>query len=294
MVQERIRETLSSMSPSFQEVGRWMLDNYDSIGFTSVNELSKIIGGVSNASLVRYTQALGFTGYKQFKETVQEELRTKLKPDSNVVLNELDVLPIKKKLQKLADNEIQNLSKTLKGLSVQSLSRMVQGGVLGCNRIFVSGFGVSKNIMQIFEYALVSMQIKEVHSITGSISDYSARLASMNSSDCLFIMTMPPPYSPPEALQVANAAHARKVKVYLFTDSAACPIYPIADSVACSANNSLLLTNSFVGMVAVIQVFINMLLLGSDENLIPPHMKAVVATEREGYAWLKSQKEVLR
>lgn len=289
MVQERIRETLSSMSPSFQEVGRWMLDNYDSIGFTSVNELSKIIG-VSNASLVRYTQALGFSGYKQFKETVQEELRTKLKPDSNVVLNELDVLPIKKKLQKLADNEIQNLSKTLKGLSVQSLSRMVQG-VLQSDRIFVSGFGVSKNIMQIFEYALVSMQIKEVHSITGSISDYSARLASMNSSDCLFIMTMPP-YSP-EALQVANAAHARKVKVYLFTDSAACPIYPIADSVACSANNSLLLTNSFVGMVAVIQVFINMLLLGSDENLIP-HMKAVVATEREGYAWLKSQKEVLR
>ena len=266
-----------------------MLDNYDSIGFTSVNELSKIIG-VSNASLVRYTQALGFSGYKQFKETVQEELRTKLKPDSNVVLNELDVLPIKKKLQKLADNEIQNLSKTLKGLSVQSLSRMVQG-VLQSERIFVSGFGVSKNIMQIFEYALVSMQIKEVHSITGSISDYSARLASMNSADCLFIMTMPP-YSP-EALQVANAAHARKVKVYLFTDSAACPIYPIADSVACSANNSLLLTNSFVGMVAVIQVFINMLLLGSDENLIP-HMKAVVATEREGYAWLKSQKEVLR
>jgi len=277
------------MSPSFQEVGSWMLDNYDSIGFTSVNELSKIIG-VSNASLVRYTQALGFSGYKQFKETVQEELRTKLKPDSNVVLNELDVLPIKKKLQKLADNEIQNLSKTLKGLSVQSLSRMVQG-VLQSERIFVSGFGVSKNIMQIFEYALVSMQIKEVHSITGSISDYSARLASMNSADCLFIMTMPP-YSP-EALQVANAAHARKVKVYLFTDSAACPIYPIADSVACSANNSLLLTNSFVGMVAVIQVFINMLLLGSDENLIP-HMKAVVATEREGYAWLKSQKEVLR
>lgn len=289
MVQERIRETLSSISPSFQEVGRWMLDNYDSIGFTSVNELSKVIG-VSNASLVRYTQALGFSGYKQFKETVQEELRTKLKPDSNVVLNELDVLPIKKKLQKLADNEIQNLSKTLKGLSVQSLSRMVQG-VLQSDRIFVSGFGVSKNIMQIFEYALVSMQIKEVHSITGSISDYSARLASMNSSDCLFIMTMPP-YSP-EALQVANAAHARKVKVYLFTDSAACPIYPIADSVACSANNSLLLTNSFVGMVAVIQVFINMLLLGSDENLIP-HMKAVVAAEREGYAWLKSQKEVLR
>ena len=286
MVKERVRETLAHMPPSFQVIGRWLLENYDSIGFTSVHELSKSIG-VSNASLVRYTQALGFKGYKQFRETVQDEVKTKLKSDPDVALNELDLLPAKKQLQKLADNEINNLSKTLNDLSLQSLLRMVDG-VFQSNRVFISGFGVSKNIMQLLEYALVCMQIKDVLTLSGSISDYSPRLTSMKNTDCLFIMTMPP-YSP-EAIQVGTHAKELGAKVFLFTDSAACPLYATADAVVRCENNSLLLTNSYVGMVAVIQVFINMLLLNSEENLVA-RMKTVVAIEKQGYASIKTQKE---
>jgi DNA-binding MurR/RpiR family transcriptional regulator len=286
MVYERVRETLATMSPSFQVIGRWLLENYDSIGFTSVHELSKSIG-VSNASLVRYTQTLGFKGYKQFRETVQDEVKTKLKSDPDVALNELDLLPARKQLQKLAENEINNLSKTLNDLSLQSLLRMVEG-VFQSNRIFVSGFGVSKNIMQLFEYALVCMQIKEVHTISGSVSDYSPRLRSMKSTDCLFIMTMPP-YSP-EAIQVGSHAKEIGAKVFLFTDSAACPLYATADAVVRCENNSLLLTNSYVGMIAVIQVFINMLLLNSEENLVA-QIKTVVDIEKRGYSFIKTHKE---
>jgi len=187
MIRERIRENLGSMSPSFQEIGRWLLDNYDAIGFSSVHDLSKTIG-VSNASLVRYTQALGFKGYKQFREAVQEEVKTKLHPGTEVTLNELDLLPVKKQLQRLAENEINNLSKTLKDINVQSLLQMVEG-VFAANRIFISGFGVSKNIMQIFEYALTCLQIKDVHGITGSISDYSPKLHTIKENDSLFILT---------------------------------------------------------------------------------------------------------
>lgn len=288
MIRERIRENLGSMSPSFQEIGRWLLDNYDTIGFSSVHDLSKTIG-VSNASLVRYTQALGFKGYKQFREAVQEEVKTKLHPDSEVTLNELDLLPVKKQLQRLSENEINNLSKTLKDISVQSLLEMVEG-VFASNRIFISGFGVSKNIMQIFEYALTCLQIKDVHGITGSISDYSPKLHTIAEGDSLFILTMPP-YSP-EAIHVASQAKMQGAKVFLFTDSANCPIYPDAKAVVRCANNSLLLTNSYVGMIAVIQVFINMLLLSSKGSLIS-HMKEIYHTEQEGYAFLKAQKEGL-
>ncbi|MGE4583635.1 MAG: MurR/RpiR family transcriptional regulator [Sphaerochaeta sp.] len=289
MVKERIQETLAHMSPSFVEIGRYLLENYESIGFTSVHELSRIIG-VSNASLVRYTQALGFKGYKQFRETVQEEVRSKLKPDPAVALNELDVLPVRKQLQKLADNEISNLTKTLRDLSAQSLLHMAEA-VFSCNAIFISGFGVSKNIMQLLEYALLCMQMKNVQTITGSVSDYNPRLKSLKAGDCLFVMTMPP-YSP-EAIQVATYAKEQGAQVFLFTDSGACPIYPNADAVVCCENNSLLLTNSYVGMVAVIQVFINMLLLSSKENLLP-HMKTVVDKERQGYSFIRSHKEVLQ
>lgn len=286
MVKERIRETMASMSPSFQEIGVWLLENYDSVGFTSVHELSKAIG-ISNASLVRYTQALGFKGYKQFRETIQDEVKTKLKPDPNVALTELDSLPAKKQLQKLADNEINNLTKTLKDVNVQTLEQMVEG-ILKCRRIYISGFGVSKNIMQIFEYALACMQLKDVQVLTGSVSDYSPRLRGLGSADCLFLMTMPP-YSP-EAIQVGNYAKQQGAEVFLFTDSPACPMYSLANAVVRCENNSLLLTNSYVGMVAVIQVLINMVLLSSEKNLLP-QMKSVIDNEQQGYSCLKTPKE---
>ncbi|WP_320130664.1 MurR/RpiR family transcriptional regulator [uncultured Sphaerochaeta sp.] len=288
MVREKIRETLSNMSPSFNHIAIYIIDNYDEIGFTSVNDLSKSIG-VSNASLVRFTQFLGFKGYKEFREAAQAEVKNKLNKDSQVVLNELDVLPSTIQLQKLSENEIHNLSKTLKDINVQILSEMVQKAYAS-RRIFISGFGVSRNIMQIFEYALVSMQITDVVSITGSISDYNPRLHSLGKEDSLFVMTLPP-YSL-EAIHVANFAKKQGAEVFLFTDSPACPIYSIATAVVRCENNSLLLTNSYVGMVAVIQVFINMLLINSKKNLLKS-MKTVAEDEQRGYKFMKSLKDTI-
>ena len=89
------------MSPSYHEIAVYILENYDEIGFTSVNELSRKIG-VSNASLVRFTQFMEFKGYKEFREAIQNEVKSKLNKDTQVALNELDILPAAKQLEKLA------------------------------------------------------------------------------------------------------------------------------------------------------------------------------------------------
>ncbi len=277
------------MSPSFHSIAVYILEHYDEIGFTSVHNLSKSIG-VSNASLVRFTQFLNFTGYKEFRETIQGEVKNKLNKDSQVALNELDVLPAKKQLQKLAENEVRNLSKTLKEINVHTLNQMVHS-VFASERIFVSGFGVSRNIMQIFEYALVSMQCKQIISITGSISDYNPRLCSMQKGDSLFVMTLPP-YSP-EAIHVGTYAKDLGADLFLFTDSPACPLYSFATEAVLCENNSLLLTNSYVGMVAIIQVLINMLLLSGNTELLPT-MKSVSKNERQGYQFIQAQKDILQ
>lgn len=289
MVRDKIRKTLATMSPSYHEIAVYILENYDEIGFTSVNELSRKIG-VSNASLVRFTQFMEFKGYKEFREAIQNEVKSKLNKDTQVALNELDILPAAKQLEKLAENEIYNLNKTLNDINVHTLSKMVQM-VFDSERIFISGFGVSKNIMQIFEYALVSMQIKEIISITGSISDYNPRLHSIKPGDILFVMTMPP-YSI-EAIQVATYAKGKGADVCLFTDSPLCPIYSLASAVVRCENNSLLLTNSYVGMVAIVQVLINLLLLNSKDNLLTG-MKTVVEDERLAYQFIKTQKDMFK
>jgi DNA-binding MurR/RpiR family transcriptional regulator len=113
----------------------------------------------------------------------------------------------------------------------------------------------------------------------------------MKKGDVLFVMTLPP-YSP-EAIHVGTYAKDCGADVFLFTDSPACPLYPLATEVVRCENNSLLLTNSYVGMIAIIQVLINMLLLSGNTGLLPT-MKSVMENERRGYQFIQAQKDILK
>ena len=284
-VRERIREKMGGMSPSFHQIALFILDNFDNVGFISVNELSHMMK-VSNASLVRFTQSLGFKGYKEFREIIQQEVKTKLNTEHLVALNKLDVLPAQEQLEQLFENEINNLRTTFKNIQVQTLTEIVKE-IYAARKVFISGFGMSRNIVRLFSYALVSMEQTQVIELSGSVSDYNPNLHMMENNDCLFLMTLPP-YSP-EGLQVADYAKRKGVHVCLFTDSPACPTYAIADEVVLCENNSLLLSNSYVGLVAVVQILINMLLLNGESKKIE-NMREVWNDEKKGYQFLKDHK----
>jgi DNA-binding MurR/RpiR family transcriptional regulator len=283
LILERIKAALPDMQPVNRKIAIYVLENGQSVGLSSVYTLSEHIG-VSNASIVRFTQSLGFKGYIEFRKALQEEIRQRLDPYEKVALHELDVLPEEGQLQKLAQNEMRNLRKTLRDLDVRAIQRMI-AGVNECRCIYLSGFGVSRNIIRILEYALVGLVEKDIVALSGSISDYSPRLRSLRAEDALFVMTFPP-YSR-EAVQVAKFAKEAGARIFLFTDSPRCPIYPLAETVIACENNSLLLTNSYVGLIAVIQIFINMLLLGDKTNAVD-RMREVIAVEKRGYESLGS------
>jgi DNA-binding MurR/RpiR family transcriptional regulator len=286
MISERIKAALPDMQPVNRKIALYMLENVQSVGLSSIYDLSALIG-VSNASIVRFAKGLGFSGYIEFRKVLMEEIKRRLEPEGKVALHDLDVLPQRKQLEKLATNEIRNLSKTLDDLDLAALMRMIEG-VGRARRVFLSGFGVSRNMVRILEYALLGVIDKEIVGITGSISDYSPRLRSLGAEDAVFIVTFPP-YSR-EAVQVAGFAKEAGAAVFLFTDSPRCPIYSMAETVITCENNSLLLTNSYVGLVAVVQIFINMLLL-NDRTASASRAHDVIEVERKGYADLGAQED---
>lgn len=66
----------------------------------------------------------------------------------------------------------------------------------------------------------------------------------------MFLMTFPP-YSL-EVRHVAKVVKEKSGSLFLFTDSAACPVYSEADKVIRCITNSLLLTNSFAGLISIL------------------------------------------
>jgi DNA-binding MurR/RpiR family transcriptional regulator len=287
MVLEKIRGMLPDMPPNFRKIGSYILDHEQSVAFSSIYDLSAALG-VSSSTLVRFAQSLGMNGYAEFKRAVQDEIKQRLSPYEKIALSELDVLPGEKRLQKLFQNEVNNLRTTFDNTKLSDLEAMAVR-IRKSGKIFISGFGVTSHLVRIFEYTLLSTLNKDVSVITGSVSDYSPRLKSFSRDDLMFLMTFPP-YSS-EVRHVAKAVKERGGTLYLFTDSAVCPVYPMADTVIKCDTNSLLLSNSFVGLVSTLHILVHLVYLDAKDIAIESRRRTI-EIEKAGYRIIAEPPEV--
>jgi DNA-binding MurR/RpiR family transcriptional regulator len=266
---EKLRTALPDMAPTAQKIALFILDHGQDAAFLSIYEMSAAIG-VSNATLIRFVRGQGFKGYADFKHALQDDIRFTLDPYKKIAMSELDKLSNNEQLAKLVQNETNNLKKTLNDLDAEVLER-IAGDIEKAGRIFLCGFGATRYFVQGFAHALRSTLDKDIGFLSGSVSDYVPLLKSFHSEDVLILCTFPP-YSR-EGSHVATVAKERKGKVFLFTDSMRCPVTPLADVVVKCVNNSMLLMNSFVSLVMVLQILANMICLSIGE---------IGARERDG------------
>ena len=278
MILDRIRSALPSMTPLNRKIASYILDHGQSVGLSSIYAMSETIG-VSNASLIRFARSIGMKGYSDLKRALQEEIKQRLSPYEKIATSELGSLPRDARLRKLLQNEVNNLRKTIDDLDFDALDGFA-AAICEAERVFISGFGISSHLARILEYSLQGTLDNEVRAISGSVSDFTPALKSLGPNDVIVHITFPP-YSP-EGMHVASIARDRKSRFLLFTDSASCPLYPLADSVIACANHSLLLSNSLVGLVAVVQVLQNMVCL-RDKKASMKNRSLVMELEKKDY-----------
>jgi DNA-binding MurR/RpiR family transcriptional regulator len=189
-------------------------------------------------------------------------------------------MPEEKRLQKLFQNEVNNLRNTFENIKAKDLQTMADS-IRKSRRVFVCGFGASGHMARIFEYTLLCSVNKDVMVISGSVSDYSPRLRAFTAEDTMFIMTFPP-YSD-EVRHVASVVKEKGGTLHLFTDSASCPIYSQADIVVRCDTNSLLLTNSYVGLVSTMNILVHTVFLGAKDGSIEAR-STTLSMQESGYA----------
>jgi len=82
----------------------------------------------------------------------------------------------------------------------------------------------------------------------------------------------------------------KRGSLFLFTDSAACPVYSEADRVIRCITNSLLLTNSFAGLISILHVLVQMVYLDEKESAARIRQNTILMQEN-GYLIITNQKE---
>ncbi|HNX31907.1 MAG TPA: MurR/RpiR family transcriptional regulator [Holophaga sp.] len=284
----RIVEIINKAFPTMQEthkkIALSILGDAQRVGFSSIQALSRSIG-VSEATIIRFAKNIGFTGYADFKKAVQKAIKQQLNPYGEIVGTELAMLGNDKQFEKLAHYEMDNLRNTFRNLNVKTLERMIQG-LDGAGRIFLCGFGSTAHVAELYAFLLTSNAGKQIILLAGSIADYIHKLSLFNEKDVLIVVSIP--LYAREDIHVVNLVKERGGKIYLFTDSQRCPVYPLADETIVCANKSFHYTNSYVGLIASFKILMDMWLL-SNRSEFMARMKRSTDVELKGYKDLDQQ-----
>lgn len=225
----------------------YFLENLDAIPFLNIYEISKATQ-YSVASIVRFTQHLGFKGYSEFKSEVTKSLQKSLK--------KLEMFPTIKAEQlkehtlvAVANQDIKNINETLQLINKSTFDKVIDL-ILKSERVFTMGLGISYLLSQILSYQLNQVGVDSSFFRNDTSSFYDQILFATNRD--LIIAFSFPPYSI-DTIEAAKFAKERKVSVVSITNKTSSPITFHSKYSLVVKSENMLFTNSF----SAISVLIN-------------------------------------
>ena len=135
MFRDRIREKYDELTPSFRKLAEFMLQNQLDAAFMTATELANRLG-VDAATVVRFAQELGYTGFRELSKEIQGIVRSELKASYSADLDAPEDLEL---FRGLLGNERHNLELCQDRLTGQINSLLP--ALLDADRIWVVGQG---------------------------------------------------------------------------------------------------------------------------------------------------------
>ncbi|NQV42477.1 MAG: MurR/RpiR family transcriptional regulator [Candidatus Marinimicrobia bacterium] len=246
MVREKIRALHSELSPNQRILAEFILNHIEEIPFWNSQTLAKS-AGTSPATVVRFSQRLGYSGYPDLREDIADLVKGELNREyvSRIESLEGDVLSM------VASQDVTDINDTLNQLNRPDFYRSVDL-ILGANQIHTAGLGVSNLMADLMAYQLNQVGISAAPMRSGNTS-FSEQVAFFQKDHVLVAFSYPP-YSE-TTVEIAQLAKEKGVKVIGITNKLASPISFHADITLAVRSENILFTNAF----AAISVIINAL-----------------------------------
>jgi len=244
-IKTKIQNNYQALPKNQRKVADFFIENFDKIPFLSVQNVS-LETDASVASVVRFAQRVGFSGFSEMRVKIADELQNHLEGKSIFpLLENLD----DDTLTSVANTDIKNINDTLALIDRANFHKAIDL-INRANRVYTAGLGISFLLSQILAYQLNQVGINAFAFRKGS-SLFLEQALFLENDDIVITFSFPP-YSA-ETIDVAKYAKEENIPLIAITNREASPItfYSTVNLVVKSEN--MLYTNSF----AAISVLIN-------------------------------------
>lgn len=245
-LKELILKKYPSLPENQRKVADFLLQHQQDFAFLSVVEVEKK-SGASKATVVRFAQSLGFSGFQELRDQLLEGVQAaillgdKFPLDSRVDPKEALVL--------VAHQDVKNINQTINHLD-RKVFHGVCDRILGATHVYTAGLGISSLMSQILAYSLNQVAVR-ASALVHDYETFLEQLTFLRPDDLLVVFSFPP-YSR-ETLDLAKTAQAKKVAVVAITDRLTSPVTFYSVDVLPVRSHNMIFTNSF----SAISVLIN-------------------------------------
>jgi DNA-binding MurR/RpiR family transcriptional regulator len=158
---QRLEDHLPGLTKSQQRIASYLLASFDEVAFLPMADLARRLE-VSDATLVRFAQAVGYDGFRDLRRCLQGHFRDQATPASRLQ-HKLGELASKQGhvLSKVLDMDVQYLTEASHSIDLADFDRAVTL-LLSGHRIFVLGSGPSGILADLAELRLRRLGIMTI------------------------------------------------------------------------------------------------------------------------------------
>ena len=247
----RINERYSRMSKGQKLLATYISDNYDKAVFLTAEKLGKAVG-VSESTVVRFASFLGYKGYPEFQQALEELVRNKLNSMQRMEVT-YGRISQSKILETVLSTDAERIKSTLEMMDEQAFKTALDV-ILSARHIYIIGIRSCAPLASFlaFYFNLMFEHVKLLQ--TSSSSELFEQMVRIGPEDVIIGISFPR-YSM-RTLKALEFAGNRNARVITLTDSVHSPmnLYSTCNLIAKSDMASIV--DSLVAPLSVINALI--------------------------------------
>ena len=265
-VVSRLQEALPVMSPQLRKAARYVLDNPNEVGVSSIREIADAAEVTAN-SLVRMARAAGFEGYEDLRRPFREALRSGREtfPDRARWLQGIARGGRHARLfGQMANMTLENCAQLFSETTAAELKRAADR-IVAARTTYVLGVGISAALEHNFAY-LARMALDSVVAVPRDGSLPIDDLARAGSGDVVLAMTYKPYRS--DVVDAVRLVGEQGAALIAISDSRSAPIALLAEQTFVVPTETPQFFTSTVAAAALLESLMAFVVADADDRVI--------------------------
>lgn len=246
---KEIEVNIENFSKSHKIIGEYILNHGDKAAYMTANKLASKVG-VSESTVVRFANNLGYSGYPEFQKNLQELNKSKLTTIERIDLDEYS--DKSESVKKVFKKDMDNIKKTMEKLDINILEKAVDT-ILKAERVYIIGLR-SSNVLSEYLGFYLRVMLKDVNVINTGTSDIFEQIIKSGPKDVVIGISYPR-YSK-RTMEALKYVKKQGAKVVGITDRKQSPVAKVADYTLYSDIDMHSFVDSLVAPMSLINALI--------------------------------------